>query len=167
LNDEGNYTVVDEWVSVNTWSLPYTMEVVEKDLGVKFDVKNKEHIQVLKDYTWPYLYETMNLINIWDYAMWPTNAFYLWLFPDMYVDSNGIAKDGYPLILAKSYELSKMYKGDYSWLEDPTKRDLPLDQWTLLGTMFNIFIGNLYYTLNMAMLDIPALVSIWMQMYKW
>lgn len=87
--------------------------------------------------------------------------------PDMYVDSKGIALDGYPLMLAKSYELSKMYLGDYSWLKDPTKRDLSLDQSTMLGTIWNIVIGNIYYLLNKAMLDLPALISIWTQLYKY
>lgn len=71
LNDKGEYTVVDEWVSVNSWTLPYTMEVIEKETGAKFDVKNEDHMQALKDYTWPYIYETMNLINIYDTMMWP------------------------------------------------------------------------------------------------
>ena len=167
LNDKGEYTVVDDWVAVNTWTLPYTMEVIEKDKGVKFDVKNEDHMQELKDYTWPYIYETMNLINYYDVMMWPINAFWFMCMPSMYVDSNGIALDGYPLILAKSYELSKMYTGDYSWLEDPTNRQLTLDESTLFGTIWNILIGNIYYTLNKAMLDVPALISIWTQIYKY
>ena len=122
MNDKGEYGIVDEWVAVNTWTLAYTMEVIEKDTGAKFDPENEEHIQALKDYTWPYLYETMNLITIWDMLMYPENLFWFWCFPEMYVDSKGIALDGYPLMLAKSFELSKMYTGDYSWLKDPTNR---------------------------------------------
>lgn len=40
----------------------------------------------------------------------------------MYVDDEGYALDGYPLMLAKNYELSKMYQGDYSWMADPKNR---------------------------------------------
>ena len=63
LNGNGEYGIVDDWVNVNTWTFQYTIEVIEKDTGVAFDMDNETHMQKLKDFTWPYLFEQMNMIN--------------------------------------------------------------------------------------------------------
>ena len=81
--------------------------------------------------------------------------------PELYVDNNGKAKDGYPMLVAKSHELSKMYQGDFDWLKDPLNDDLEIDQFTFVRTFINILYGEFWYMTNRILLDIPALWSIW------
>lgn len=153
---------------VNTWTFEYTIEVVEKDTGVDFDATNEVHIQKLKDLTWPYLYEQMNLINGFDGLLgaWFDNTIWFLLYPTMYVDEDGNALDGYPLMLAKSNKLSAMYLGDYSWMEDPFNRKMPLDVGTFFGTLVNITLGGFIYGFQLYILgDIPAMISIFYQAY--
>lgn len=167
LNEDGHYGIVEEWVTVNTWTMAYTIEIIEKDTGVTFDATNETHMQKLKDYTWPYIFEQMNLINIMDGSSWMTNTFWFLFCPQMYVDNDGNALDGYPLMLAKSHELSKMYWGDYSWLEDPYNKKIKLELLTFFGTFINIIWGGLVYTLNIICGDIPAYISIWTQIFEY
>ena len=99
----GEKGVTDEWISVNTWTMEYTMDAIERSLGEKFDPKNEAHMMLLKDLMWPYIYETMNLINIFDTSMVVTNSVLFYIYPDIYVDANGKAKDGYPSMVASSH----------------------------------------------------------------
>jgi hypothetical protein len=166
LNDEGEYAFIDDWVSVNTWTFKYTIEVIEKDTGVPFDLGNETHMNKLKDYTWPYVYEQMNLVNRFAGGMWLTNALWFTLCPQMYVDEEGIALDGYPLMLAKSFELSKMYNGDFSWMQDPYNRKIPITFMTFIDTAINITIGGFVHILSSRILgDAPAMYSIGSQLY--
>lgn len=57
LDANGNYSIVDEWVEVNTWTMAYTMKVIEIESGKKWDIDDEQHIQMMKDYTWAYLFE--------------------------------------------------------------------------------------------------------------
>ena len=109
LDANGNYSIVDEWVEVNTWTMAYTVKVIEKESGKPWDANDLQHVQMMKDYTWAYLYEQMNLLNYITVYFWLTNTFWMYLCPTMYIDDEGYALDGYPLMMAKSYELSKMY----------------------------------------------------------
>lgn len=135
--------IVDKWVAVNTWTIALTIEVIEKDTGVDFDFYNETHLKKLKDYTWPYLFEQMNLINFFESMMWLTNTLYFIWFPRMYIDDEGYARDGYPLMIARSLQLSEMYMGDYSWLVDPTNKKLKLEAFSFLKIVLNIFWGFL------------------------
>ena len=144
LNDNGEYGIVDDWVNVNTWTFQYTIEVIEKDTGVAFDMTNETHMQKLKDFTWPYIFEQLNMIN-YSSNMFLTHTFWILLCPSMYVDEEGMALDGFPLMLAKSHQLSLMYWGDYSWMNDPYNRKLPLDVTTFIGTFINVIWGYLVY----------------------
>jgi hypothetical protein len=81
LNDDGHYDIVDQWVVVNTWTLAYTREVIEKDTGVDFDPSNETHMQKLKDFVWPYIFEQMNLINVTSYSLWWLNTFWIFWCP--------------------------------------------------------------------------------------
>ena len=164
-DEDGHYRFIDDWVAVNTWSFAYTIEVIEKDTGVAFDANNETHMLKLKDFTWPYLFEQMNMINYLESSMWITNTFWFLLCPQMYVDGDGNALDGYPLMMAKSHELSKMYWGDYSWMLHPFTRELKIDQFTFFGTMVNILWGSLLYSFNHILGDIPAYISIWLQIF--
>lgn len=143
----GNYEIVDKWVEENTWTLAMTIQVVENELGVRFDPSNTNHIAKLRDYTWPYIYEQMNIHNALTLnpGIMFTNTFWIILCPSMYVDEEGYALDGYPQMLAQSNELSKMYWGDYSWLEKPKRRDLKLDAFTFFGTWINNLWGACVY----------------------
>lgn len=125
----GEKGVNDEWIGTNTWTLDLTIEAIEKGLGEKFDAKNEAHMMLMKDLTWPYLYETLNLVNTFESSMFITNSVLFYIYPDLYVHADGKAKDGYPKMIATSHQLSKMYQGDYSWLEDPTNldKDLKID----------------------------------------
>ena len=166
LNGDGNYGIVDDWVSANTWTFKHTIEVIEKEQGVSFDANNDLHMQKLKDFTWPYLYEQMNMLNFLESSMWFTNTFWFLLCPTMYVDDDGNALDGYPLMMAKSNQLSLMYLGDYSWMQDPYNRKIPLDLFTWFGTLLNICLGFIIYKFQLYFLgDIPALISIFYQFY--
>ena len=84
----------------------------------------------------------MNLVNRFAGGMWLTNSIWFALCPQMYVDEEGIALDGYPLMLAKSFELSKMYNGDFSWMQDPYNRKIPITFMTFIDTAINITIGG-------------------------
>ena len=160
-DQNGNYSIVDNWVKVNTWTFEYTIEVIEKDTGVTFDPTNETHMKKMKDYTWPYLHEQMNLLNLYESHTWELNTIWFLFCPQMYMDDDGYAKDGYPLMVAKSHELSKMYWGDYSWMQNPLNRKLKLDSFTFVKTFLNILWGEFIYFLNLLCGDIPAFVSIW------
>jgi hypothetical protein len=155
-------------VNVNTWTFEYTIAVIEKDTGVDFDATNEVHVQKLKDMTWPYLYEQMNLLNYAGglYGTWFGMTMWFLLCPTMFVDEDGYALDGFPLMLAKTNQLSAMYWGDYSWLEDPYNRKIPLEVTTFLGTLFNVSSGYFIYVFQFYILgDIPAIISIFYQVY--
>lgn len=124
-------------------------------------------MQKLKDFTWPYVFEQMNLVNYTSWVLWTSNTFWFLFCPQMYVDSDGYALDGYPLMIAKSAELSKMYWGDYSWLEDPYNRKIKLDLFSFFGIVINIMWGALVYSVNVICGDIPAYISIWTQIFEY
>lgn len=167
LDENGNYGIVDDWVNVNTWTFAYTIEIIEKDTGVAFDATNETHMKKLKDFTWPYLFEQMNLINVIMGPMWFYDTLWFMFCPGMFVDEDGYAHDGWALMIAKSHELSKMYWGDYSWLEDPYNRKIEINLFTFIGTTINILWGFCMYGVNHMLLDLPAYVSIWTQIWEY
>lgn len=109
------------------------------------------------------MYETLNLVNTFDGEMVITNTVLFYLFPELYIDNDGKALDGYPKIVASSHELSKMYQGEFTWLDEKTSTDLKIDQFTFLRTLINIYYGEFWYLVNRGLWDIPALVSIIVQ----
>ena len=107
----------------------------------------------------------MNLINTFELSWWFTNTFWFLLCPQMYVDEEGMALDGYPLMMAKSNQLSAMYLGDYSWMKDPYNRKLPITLFTWIGTVINTLIGGLIWAAQFFyLIDIPATISIVLQL---
>ena len=147
LDGNGDYKIVDEWVAVNTWTLAYTIQIIEKDTGVTFDANNEIHVAKLHDFVWPYLYEQLNLVNSFGTYGWVMNTILIVICPKLYVDADGYAVDGYPMIMAKSLELSKMYWGDYTWLADPKNRRYKLDMFSFEGILFNVSWGWCWYFL--------------------
>ena len=103
LDDNGNYGVVDDWVAVNTWTMAYTTKVIERESGKSWDASDEQHLQMMEDYTWAYIFEQMNALNAVSFIFWFQDTFWMILCPTMYVDDQGYALDGYPLMLAKSY----------------------------------------------------------------
>lgn len=141
LDDNGNYGVVDDWVAVNTWTMAYTTKVIERESGKSWDASDEQHLQMMEDYTWAYIFEQMNALNAVSIISWYPNTFWMIFCPNMYVDDQGNALDGYPLMMAKSYEMSKMYIGDYSWLNDPRSRTLKFEWNYPFVTACNVFYG--------------------------
>ena len=88
----GEKGITDEWIDTNTWTLELTIEAIEKETKEKFDPKNESHMTMLKDLTWPYLYETLNLVNTFESMMVVTNSVLFYIFPDLYVEEDGNAK---------------------------------------------------------------------------
>ena len=101
---------------------------------------------MMKDYTWGYIWEQMNILNMEINTSWLMNTFWMFLCPTMYVDEEGYAKDGYPLMLAKSHELSKMYVGDYSWIKDPKSKKVKLEWTTFFYTLYNLWYGTFIWS---------------------
>ena len=99
----GEKGINDEWIGTNTWTLDLTIEAIEKGMGEKFDPKNEAHMMMMKDLTWPYLYETLNLVNTFESSMVITNTVLYYIYPDMYVEADGKAKEGYPSMVATSH----------------------------------------------------------------
>ena len=120
-------------------------------------------MKLLNDATWPYLYETLNLVNTFEGNMAITNTVLFYLLPELYIDNDGNALDGYPKLAASSHELSKMYQGEFTWLDEKTSTDLKIDQFTFIRTLINIYYGEFWYMINRVLWDIPALVSILVQ----
>lgn len=85
------------------------MKALENGLGEPFDSKNEIHMKLLKDLTWPYLFETLNLVNTYEGYTYIMNSVLFYIMPSLYVDEKGYARDGYPMMVATSHELSKMY----------------------------------------------------------
>lgn len=99
---------------------------------------------------------------------WLQNTFLIMICPSLYVDEDGYALDGYPMIMAKSLELSKMYWGDYSWLENPKSRELSLDMFSFWLISFNVSWGWWQYILSTYVLaDVLGFISIYIQMYSY
>ena len=125
--DFGEKGLTDDWINSNTWTLKLSMTALENGLGEPFDIKNEIHMKLFKDFTWPYLYETLNLVNTYEASTFITNSILFYFIPSLYVDEKGFAKDGYPMLVATSHELSKMYQGEYTWLETTEKTELKID----------------------------------------
>jgi len=102
----------------------------------------------------------MNLLTRIEGGMFYTNTFWFLFCPQMYIDDEGYALDGYPLMIAKSEQLSLMYWGDYSWLEDPYNKQLKLDLFSFWRIVFNTYWGLGWYLFNHLLFDAPALFSI-------
>lgn len=85
----------------------------------------------------------------------------------MYIDEDGYAKDGYPLMMAKSMQLTGMYWGDYSWMEDPFNRKIKYDMFSPTWTLINVIFGGMVYALNVICGDLPAYISIITQMWEY
>lgn len=64
LDKDGNYSIVDEWVELNTWTMAYTAKVIEIESGKPWDAKNPQHIQMMKDYTWGYVFEHSMMVYL-------------------------------------------------------------------------------------------------------
>lgn len=166
LDADGNYSIVDQWVEVNTWTMAYTVKVIERESNKPWDANDLQHIQMMKDYTWAYLYEQMNPLTYFTFTTWLTNTCWIILCPTMYVDDQGYALDGYPLMLAKSYELSKMYQGDYSWIADPRSRKVKLEWNYFFDTLYNVLYGLFIYLAQyIFLLDTWNYVSILKQLW--
>ena len=63
LDANVDFKIVEDWVAVNTWTMAYTIEIIENYNGVPFDPTNDSHVFMLWIFTWPYLYEQLNLVN--------------------------------------------------------------------------------------------------------
>ena len=48
-------------------------------------------MKLLNDATWPYLYETLNLVNTFEGNMAITNTVLFYLLPELYIDNDGNA----------------------------------------------------------------------------
>ena len=69
---DGQYNFTDYWVEVNTYRIAFNIKVIEKELGIKFDYNNADHMTKLNEYAWPYLGEQLHLVNIFAIFFWWT-----------------------------------------------------------------------------------------------
>ena len=48
LNENGEYEIVDQWVEVNTWTMAYTVKVIEKETARPWDATDVEQMDLMK-----------------------------------------------------------------------------------------------------------------------
>lgn len=100
-NDAGEYTFEDDFSEINSWSLYYTMKIIEKDFGTDFDPYNEKHLEAMDSYTWSYIFDqvfpALAFCNTMGVMVVP-----FFLNSDSFLDADGYALDGLPNMYARS-----------------------------------------------------------------
>lgn len=118
----------DKWVELNTSWVGIAMDTLAKAKGPggTFDYTDKKDMESLMLLSYPLLHA-----NMWPSTTLEAATFFYTIIgsliaPGAYADENGMVRDGWPSIMARTVQFQKMMLLDYeTFLSNPEGNDLP------------------------------------------